>query len=512
MALFCCQSAFSQGFKVKSFQENLQDGAAFRAPVDTNGNPCGLIKVQSNCTDLTFGDDIIGEVENKTNEYWVYLPKGSKQLVVKHPNFLPLLISFQAYGVNEVASKTTYILTLNEQKYNKEKNSLVITTKPTKAALYVDDILVENGNDNGYYQLYLPKGEHICRMERTGYSPYVQAVSIGKTAQNLNVELESVLAELEIKCKTETAELYVDGELKGNGTWKGEVLAGEHLIEARQRNHESNSQTITLTEKESRMFVIPELKRSMGKLTINSNPKEVPIVVDGKEFGLTPCSIELETGKHYISCEAYGCEPYRKNIEIEGGTTQTENFTLDYINDEYRKAYLGDGNSMWGLFINHAPMCVDTNIKEQKDYDEAAFWLERMERLSIKNALLDDPWSIVPRVGTYCLTGNPQKAVSIYNKSIIDDSSDRICCLSLMGDAFKKLKDCDQAIFHYKQIEEDEIGEDYNYIYESIGDCYLTKGDKQQALLYYRKYLNFTSSYDEETLEEVKKKIKELEK
>jgi hypothetical protein len=40
----------------------------------------------------------------------------------------------------------------------------------------------------------------------------VQAVKIGKGSQAINAELESVLAELEVKCKTETAEVYIDGE------------------------------------------------------------------------------------------------------------------------------------------------------------------------------------------------------------------------------------------------------------------------------------------------------------
>jgi ABC-type multidrug transport system ATPase subunit len=57
--------------------------------------------------------------------------------------------------------------------------------------------------------------------------------------------------------KPTSGEIYIDGELKGNGIWKGSIFAGVHKIEARQRNFESSSQTISIAEKDNRTFVIP---------------------------------------------------------------------------------------------------------------------------------------------------------------------------------------------------------------------------------------------------------------
>ena len=230
VSMVLCQQSFAQGFKVKEFKQSLSDGSAFNAPVDANGHSSGLIKVRTDVAELQFKGDVLGDVENKTNEYWVYMAKGSKQLGILHPNFLPMTVNLMEYGIAEVDSKATYIMTLTETKYKKEKCGVVMTVKPESAALYVDNVFVENLSGNGYYQLFLPKGDHVCRVAQRGYRPYVQAVNTGKGTQNLNVELESVMAELEIKSRTETAEIYVDGERKGNGTWKGFVIAGEHQI------------------------------------------------------------------------------------------------------------------------------------------------------------------------------------------------------------------------------------------------------------------------------------------
>ena len=151
-------NSFSQGFKVKEFRQNMSDGSAFHAPMDSEGHPCGLIKVRTDDGELKFKGNIVGEVDNKTNEYWVYMAQGSKSLNILHPAFMPLLINFDDYNIGEVASKATYILTLSEQKYNKEKCGLVAIVKPETAALYIDEIFIENLSGNGLYQLYLPKG------------------------------------------------------------------------------------------------------------------------------------------------------------------------------------------------------------------------------------------------------------------------------------------------------------------------------------------------------------------
>ena len=321
---FTCNTSSAQGFKVKEFHQVINDGSAFHAPIDEAGHPCGLIKVRTNDAGLTFKGSVVGQVENKTNEYWVYMAQGSSLLHILHPNFLPMLINFNDYGIGEVTSKATYILALSELKYNKVKSGLVATVKPETAALYIDDVFIENLSGNGLYQLYLPKGDHICRIEQKGYRPNVQVVATGKGTQNLNVELESVMAELDVKCKTGTAEIYIDGELKGNGSWKGPIFAGEHQIEARQQNFETNTQTISIAEKENRTVVVPELKRSMGRIFIETNPSMIPVEVDGKKVGLSPCIIDIESGNHHVSCKAFGFLPYRSDFTV----ASTQNSTI----------------------------------------------------------------------------------------------------------------------------------------------------------------------------------------
>lgn len=499
--------AFSQGFKVKEFKQNMSDGSAFHAPMDANGHPCGLVKVRSDNAELRFGGCINGDVENRTNEYWVYMTQGCHQLQIKHPNFLPLNVNFQDFGIEEVVSKATYVLTLSELKYKPEKTGLTITLSPESASFFIDDVLVDNLMGNGLYQLYLPKGDHICRFEQKGYRPIVEAITTGKGIQNLNIELESVMAELEVKCKTSTAEIFIDGKKKGNGSWKGTVLAGDHQIEARQQNYEPCLQTISLAEKESRSFVIPELKRSMGKVRIVTNPSGMPVIVDGKDVGISPCTIEVESGKHYVSCKSYGVHPTRSYFEVNGGKTNEVKLQIhyegDWIKEYYERAYNGSKEDI--LFLS-SQACRTGN------YQEAIFWIDRHpqgetivrywhkygEELDI-NAYWQCDWIYV-----YSEIGNPEKALEIYplwkeyeenHGGIFHNTLE----MMYIGNGFFKKKDINKAIQCYEKAEEDG--------YEGLGDCYATKGNKQLAASYYRKCLNIEYGDNRNRIEN---KLKEL--
>lgn len=512
LAMTFFTNSFSQGFKVKEFKQIINDGSAFRAPMDVDGHPCGLVKVRTDDEELKFKGDIVGEIENKTNEYWVFMAQGSKSLNILHPNYLPITVDFAALGIDEVASKATYILTLSEQKFKKEKCGLVTTVKPEIASLFINDVLIENISGNGLYQLYLPKGDYVCRIEQKGFRPNVQAVTIGKGTQNLNIELESLMSELEVKCKTSTAEIYVDGEKKGNGSWKGPLYAGDHIIEARQQNFESNCQTISIGEKESRTIIVPELKRSMGKWEIETMPKNLPVMVDGEDKGYSPLVLDIETGKHYVMCKSYGCSQQRIGVDVNSDVTSSTIIKLNILgrseNDRqevYEKAYTGDQHAIVELIC--LCLCGVHSGGEPTDSEEAVFWMKRLgnEKDAIRHWIAyknqeNTVCGYDDMISALCKTGDTDNA--LYVLSLAKSSNQWIIyeyAYKEIGDVFLKKKVYDKAIHYYEEAEE--------FGYEGLGDCYVAKGNMQLAASYYRKCLSL-DNYDGKN--RVEKKLKAL--
>ena len=226
--LFCTLTLYGQGLEISEVKETVSGTDAFHAPVDESGHPCGLVKVQSVIQDLYFSGDVVGEIVSENNEYKVFMAKGSKQLVIKRPEVLPLVVNFPDYGIEEISSKATYNIKLKEVSLNPTKNLLVINVKPSTANVYIDDLLIDNENADGAYRLLLPKGDHIYKIEAKGYRTNASVVKTGKGTQTINSELESLLADIDITCQTSGTNIYVDGEKVGVGSWKGQLPAGSY--------------------------------------------------------------------------------------------------------------------------------------------------------------------------------------------------------------------------------------------------------------------------------------------
>ena len=360
----------SQGIKVVKVEETNSGADAFHAPKGKDGMPCGLVKLKSTIPDLCFDGQIVGDVDNNTNEYYIYLERGTTQLVVSRPNVLPVLINFPDYGIESIASKATYSVQVKDVKLNSKTNTVSIEVKPRFANVFIDDIPIATKNSNdGRYQILLPKGSHICRFEADGYSPYIQGINTGKENVTVSVELESQLSDLDILCQTSSASIYINDTLKGVGSWKGRLPSGSYSIEARMDGYIHQSQNIKLGSKENRAIVIPKLKRKRTKLMIETNPiKYTSASIDG--FDVAKFPYEVEVGEHSLLLQAYGCDTIRCNINIFEGKDNQFVFLFSTKNKYYESAYNGDMEIMMALADNKLGFG-----KTDEDIQEGKFWL-----------------------------------------------------------------------------------------------------------------------------------------
>ncbi len=116
LLLLCILEIHAQKLNVESFVVKTNDITARTQPrQDINGIECALLKVQIVGQGVSFSGNVMGDVEYKGNEYWVYMPNGSKRLKITHPDCLPLDITFGDFGVNKLTGKTTYVLTLTKK-------------------------------------------------------------------------------------------------------------------------------------------------------------------------------------------------------------------------------------------------------------------------------------------------------------------------------------------------------------------------------------------------------------
>ena len=86
--LLCGSGALSQEFSVSSFRILPNDVSAFVNSVrDLNDEACALVKVEAP-SDFAFSTPLgIVKRKDEVGEIWLYLPKGTKMLTLKHPEW-----------------------------------------------------------------------------------------------------------------------------------------------------------------------------------------------------------------------------------------------------------------------------------------------------------------------------------------------------------------------------------------------------------------------------------------
>ena len=102
----------AQRFSVASFRQLPNDVSAFIDPVrDLNDEDCGLVKVIAS-EDFAFSTPLgIVKRVDKVGEIWLYLPRGSKKITIKHPEW-GVLRDYVFTG--KIDSHMTYELRIDE--------------------------------------------------------------------------------------------------------------------------------------------------------------------------------------------------------------------------------------------------------------------------------------------------------------------------------------------------------------------------------------------------------------
>ena len=162
---------------------------------DLNGQPCALVKVLLASPGAKFEGNMIGDVEYKTGEYWVYMSKGSRELRIKHPKAQPIQVIFSNYGVTKVESKQTYTLSvlLPQTSASVQTQKLTINYTPTNAMVLVDSKPYQG---NGSIEAVLPVGTHNYIIAATGYDTAEGSIKLSSSSprtitENLNKIVEA---------------------------------------------------------------------------------------------------------------------------------------------------------------------------------------------------------------------------------------------------------------------------------------------------------------------------------
>ena len=149
LSLQLTTNCIAQDIVVKSVELSFKDASASTNPrMDENSISCALLKVIAVNKDVQFSGNVIGTVENKTNEYWVYMKKGSDKITITAPSYPSITISFKDYDIESLQSKATYriILSFKSPETTQSKSNTGLSYTECKVA-------AESGDPSGMVNL-----------------------------------------------------------------------------------------------------------------------------------------------------------------------------------------------------------------------------------------------------------------------------------------------------------------------------------------------------------------------
>ena len=427
IGIMFCLNIVGQSISVASFkllETDLTANTAGTMEKDQNGEVAALIKIVTTQTGFSFDGGSLGIVRTKQTpgEIWVYVPRGSKKITIKHPQLGVLrdyyyTSSIQSGRTYEMVLTTGTVQTIVTQANNSQylvikvtpanalvelNNEILVTTEGiaqkfvnlgtyeyrvqapnyhTSAGMVtIDDpinkkilevnlqpafgwIEIPHSDELNGAQVYidnalvgvaplktnnLPSGEHHVKIVKSLYAPFSQVVTVNDNQTiHVNPHLQANFSNVTINVEND-ADIYVNGERKGTGTWTGNLAAGTYLMEAKKASHRSTSANIEITASQpNRTINLVSPIPIYGSANITSTPPMSDVWIDDISYGQTPLYVpQLLIGQHQIEVKRDGYGTYQSLLNVLEGQKSDINASLK----------------------NTAPVTIKTNLSFAKIY------------------------------------------------------------------------------------------------------------------------------------------------
>jgi formylglycine-generating enzyme required for sulfatase activity len=131
------------------------------------------------------------------------------------------------------------------------------------------------------------------------------------------------------------AEIWINGELQGNGSWTGDLAAGDYVFEARLEHHRSVIVSKHISSDSIRQTIAMEAPTPIyGSLHVSSIPDSATVYIDEQLVGNTPLSVQqCLIGEHNVRISKKDYGDYRSDVMIlEDSMMVVEGALRDLVN------------------------------------------------------------------------------------------------------------------------------------------------------------------------------------
>ncbi len=324
--------SYGQGISVSRFQlleTDLTANTNGTKEKDQNGETAALVKIVTSETGFTFDGGQLGIVKTlqTPGEIWLYIPRRSQKITIKHPQLGVLRDYVYPISIDGARTYEMVLVTGSVQTVIKKARStqyVVFKLSPSNAVVEINGELLQT--NDGTASKMLKFGTYTYKAQAPNYFPNEGKVTLNNPNETriINLNLKPNFTEVMVSVDN-NAEIWINGELKGNGIWSGSLGAGTYEFEARKKSHRSTSitQDIILS-REMQTVKLESPTPIYGEVDINSTPALAEIFIDGEKIGETPKLLpQVLIGEHSVRISKLGYIDKSFNIVIKENETES---------------------------------------------------------------------------------------------------------------------------------------------------------------------------------------------
>ncbi len=335
--LFLPQTFLGNEFKVLSFRKVPNDISAIQNKFkryDDNDELCAIIKVRSDVPNLRFSasNPVVGNIERRQGEYWVYLSAGTRQLYVFTEGFIKLSYTFPL----RIEKGKVYMLEITSRDpldIDTGKGSLVFSSVPDSVEVTIDGFPDLVKRTPCRFENYRT-GSYKFAFKRYRYQTLDTIIHIDRnTRQNIFIRLTPKWGNLVVTSLDTVPYVF---QINGRQyTGKKLVLAGEKLgldagtysLRISAAHHYDTTLTVHLVPGDTSFFTIG-LKPVFATLRVITDPPGATVFVDGRETGKTPLQQQVIVGHHNIRIYHKDFAEENREITLQKETEKLLDITL----------------------------------------------------------------------------------------------------------------------------------------------------------------------------------------
>ena len=290
---------------------------------DDNGDRAALIKIVTSERDFTFDAGSLGIVDRETHtgEIWLYVPRQSKKLTIKHPDYG---VTRDYFYPIEILGGRTYemLIDLGIGRY------VMASPQMAGSTIYVDG---ENCGVGPLKPRYLNYGRHTVRALKDRYegeATFVITPNDEKRIRVVNIaqrDMSDHFGDVTVTVDG-NADIYFENRLVGNSTWQTQLREGSYVVETRKADCDPVKTSFTVVAQKDNQVKANAPIPHTGWLQVYTRPRNVlssPFDVSEPQ--------SLPVGTYQLEFTRKGFVTQNKEYTVRRNETTTDTVTLERV-------------------------------------------------------------------------------------------------------------------------------------------------------------------------------------